>query len=397
MPEVASKSAKANQRRPLTGTTLFFPAATVYAIFILPASVLSIIENASGIPGLASAAGHAHEMLFGFALAVVAGNQLGAMAGKRLAAVVGSWMVARVTFLLAPQSAAAAAANIAFAAILAAHLVPRLFGAAKKLRNQALPAVLTAICGSGIAFQIAHYAAYTSVEYAILMVAVLLFALLMLFMGGRILAPAAAGQFHRQGGRLDTRVQPRIESGLILAMAVAVGAAFAGGPSLAKVGAIAMAAAGLLAAVRLLRWRLWALRARPDLLCLGAGYGWLALGLLLFGASVAVDRYQTAALHAITVGGLGTLTLNVMAMTWLQRARQDPSRARIPVWGTLLIAAATFARALAGLGIFDPQLLLLLASVCWSGAFGLLFILLMRVRRRPRRSDECGASAHPLP
>ena len=254
MPEVASKSAKANPRRPLAGNTLFFPAATVYAIFVLPASVISMIGIASGFPGLASAAGHAHEMLFGFALAVVAGNQLGAMAGKRLAAVGGLWVVSRVTFRLAPQSAAAAAA----------HLVPRLFGAAKKLRNQALPAVLTAICGSGIAFQIAHYAGYSSAEYTILMVAVLLFTLLTLFMGGRILAPAAAGQFYRQGRRLDTRVQPRIESGLIIAMAVAaVAAAFAGEPQFTRVGAIAMVAAGLLAAARLLRWRLWSLRDRP--------------------------------------------------------------------------------------------------------------------------------------
>ena len=392
MPELASKSVQANSRRPIAGTTLFFPAATVYAIFVLPASVLSMSGIASGIPGLASVVGHAHEMLFGFALVVVAGNQLGAMAGERLAAVFGLWVVARSTFLLSPQSAAAAAANIAFAAILAAHIAPRLSGAAKKWRNQALPVVLMAICGSGIAFQIAHYVGYASVEYSILTIAVLLFALLMLFMGGRMLAPAAAGQFYRQGGKLDARVQPRIESGLILAMAVAaVAAAFAGEPSLAGVSAIAMVAARLFAAVRLLRWRLWALRGRADLLCLGAGCGWLALGLLLFGASVAADRYQTAALHAITVGGLGTLTLNVMALTWLQRARQAPSRARIQVWGTLLIAVATLARALAGLGVFDPQQLLLLASLCRIGAFGLLLALLIGVRARPPRTVEPGA------
>ncbi len=383
MADAGSNPAKTHPRRPLAGNTVFFPAATVYAVFVLPASVLSMTGIASGLPGLNSPAGHAHEMLFGFALAVVAGNQLGAMAGKRLAWVAGMWVVARAAFLLAPQSAAAAAANIAFAAMLAAHLAPRLFGAAKKIRNQALPAVLTAICGSGIAFQIVRYAGFMSAEYAVLMVAVLLFALLMLFMGGRILAPAAAGQFYRQGGRLDTRVQPRIESGLILAMAVAAAASALGGDSrFAGLSAAAMVAAGLLAAARLARWRLWALRGRPDLLCLGAGYGWLSVGLLLLGASVAADRYQTAALHVITVGGLGTLTLNVIAMTWLQRARRDPARARLPVWGTLLVAAATSARALAGLGMFDAQVLLLLAAACWGGAFALLLVLLARVPAR---------------
>jgi len=87
--EAGSSSAKANPRRPLAGNTLFFPAAAVYAVFVLPASVLSMTGIASGLPGLDSPAGHAHEMLFGFALAVVAGNQLGALVGRRLAALAG--------------------------------------------------------------------------------------------------------------------------------------------------------------------------------------------------------------------------------------------------------------------------------------------------------------------
>ena len=75
-------------------------------------------------------------MLFGFALAVVAGNQLGPVPLPRVALLDGLWVIARATFLTAPQSMTAAAANIAFAALLAAHLAARLFGAAKKLRNQ---------------------------------------------------------------------------------------------------------------------------------------------------------------------------------------------------------------------------------------------------------------------
>ncbi len=368
--------------RPLAGNEFFFPAATVYAIFVLPESVFQMLGIGSVLPGLASPAEHAHEMLFGFALAVVAGNQLGAMPMRRLALAFGLWAVSRVTFLLAPQSIASVAANIAFLVVLAAHLAPRLFKAAKKMRNQALPLVLTAICLSGIAFEVASYAGFMSAQYTILTVAVLLFALLMLFMGGRIIAPAVAGQFYRQGGNLDARVQPRIESGLIAAMIVAtVATVFAGSSVFGTLAAIAAAAAGLFAGARLLRWRLWALRGRPDLLCLGAGYGWLAIGLLLFGAALAAGRHQITALHVITVGAIGTLTLNVMAMAWAIRARQDPSRDRPRVWGTILIAGSTLARVLGGLGAYDPPVLL--ASLCWSGAFALLLASLMRARAWP--------------
>jgi uncharacterized protein involved in response to NO len=372
-----------SQRRLVAGNAVFFPAATAYAILVLPASVFAMLGLTDALPALASAPGHAHEMLFGFALAVVAGNQLGPMAGPRLALLAGLWALARATFLCAPESAAAAAANIAFAALIAAQLAPRLLGAAKKWRNQALPLVLMALCASNIAFELAPLAGLAGARDAILMLAVLLFALLMLFMGGRLIAPTVAGQFYRQGGKLDARVQPRIEGGLIVAMAVAVAASLcANRPPFAMATAAATALAGLLSALRLLRWRLWLLRGRPDLLCLAAGYAWLALGLVLYGAALAANRYQTAALHIITVGALGTLTLNVMAMTWTLKARQGPSRARAQIWATLLLGAATLARVSAGLGFYEAPALLWLAALGWSGAFAFLFVMLVRLRSR---------------
>jgi len=371
-------------RRLVAGNTVFFPLATAYAVFALPASVFAMLGLTGAFPALASPVGHAHEMLFGFALAVVAGNQLGPMPVPRLALLAGIWVLARATFLAAPHSAMAGAANIAFAALLAAQLAPRLFGAAKKLRNQALPAVLTAICVSDIAFQLSPHAGYAAAGHTILIATVLLFALLMLFMGGRLIAPTVAGQFYRQGGKLDARVQPRIEGGLIVVMAVAVAASVcANSPSFVMLTAVATSVAGALSAVRLVRWRLWALRGRPDLLCLAAGYGWLAIGLVLYGIALAAGRYQTAALHIITVGAIGTLTLNVMAMTWTLKARQDPSRARVRVGATVLVGVAALSRVLAGLAVFDARVLLLIALTAWSGAFALLLVLLvLRARLR---------------
>ncbi len=380
----------AKPQRLVASNVFFFPMATLYAIFVLPTSVGSMLALTGAFPALAFSTGHAHEMLFGFALAVVVGNQLGRISVRRLVLLAGLWLLARVTFLWAAQSIAAAAANSAFAALVVTQLAPRLLAAAKKWRNEALPLVLTAICLCGIALQVARQAGWLAAEHAILSVAVLLYALLLLFMGGRIIAPTVAGQFYRQGGNLDARVQPRIEGGLIIAMAVAIAASpFASWRPLALLAAAAAALAGLLSMVRLVRWRMWMLQGRPDLHCLAAGYGWLGLGLLSYGAALAVGHYQTAALHVITVGALGTLTLNVMAMTWTLKAGQDPSRARVRVAATILIGAAALARVLAGLGTFDPQMLLVIASTAWSSGFALLLILL--VQHRPRGSARVPA------
>lgn len=286
---------------------------------------------------------HAHEMLFGFALAVVAGNQLGPARGRRVWALFGLWAVARVAFLVFPSTSSAAAVNAAFAAALALQVAPRLLRSAKKWRNQALPAMLIALCVAAAAFHVRA--------------AVLLFAALMLFMGGRILAPAVAGQLQRQGLTLGPRVQPRLEGLLLVSMLFAL------------LWTPACIAAGALAALRMARWRLWALRGRPDLLCLAAGYAWLAAGLIAFGL-----LQTTASLHLITVGALGTLTFNVMAFSWLLRARRDPARQVLIPAGTALLAAATVCRLLEG-----PWLPA--AALCWTLAFAALLSLFLLNRK----------------
>lgn len=281
----------------LTGQRAFYPAAALYAALFLPVSVLAM--------GARGPLWHAHEMLFGFALAVVAGNQLGTLTGWRLALVFAAWAAARVAFLAVPWTLASSALNVLFAALLALHAAPRLFGAAKKWRNQALPATLVALCVSIVGFHLGWNVGVT---------AVLLLALLMLFMGGRVIAPAVAGQLERQGVRLGPRVQPRIEGALIAIMALAVLASLASTLHIFLGGLCVLA--GVLAAVRLWRWRLWALRGRADLVCLASGYGWLALGLVLYGLAALSGKHATVALHFITVGALGTLTFNVMALAW---------------------------------------------------------------------------------
>lgn len=389
------ENATARSRPRIPGNAIFFPVAAAYAVFVLPASVCSMLGVIAIFPGFAVPAGHAHELLFGFALAVVAGNQLGPRTRSSLALLVALWLLARLTFLFSPGGMLAIGANAGFPALLAWHLAPRLFGGAKNWRNQSLPAVLMAICGSAIVYLFAAHDSAVSVATAfsphrVLLVAISLFALLLLFMGGRLIAPVVAGQLHRQGIHMVARVQPRIEAALIVTMFVATLAVlFDDTPRVAiggwasRTAGVAMVVAGLLAALRIARWGLWRIRGRPDVLCLAAGYAWLAVGLVLLGAAqanVALSRYdETIALHVITIGSLGTLTLNVMAMTWLLRARRNPASTRLPVIATLLLASATVLRVSAGAGALEYATMLLAASLCWSGAFALLVVLLLSV------------------
>jgi len=338
-------------------------------------------------------------MLFGFALAVVAGNQLGPRTPADLALLTAAWLLARVTFVFVPQSVLAIAANVLFPALLAWRIAPRLVASAKKWRNQALPAALLAICASAVALSVTLALQYEATR-TIVDVGVALFALLLLFMGGRLIAPTVAGQVYRQGGNLDARVQPRIEGSLVVTMgfavlALVVEAASTGGVARSIAG-VALALAGVLAAVRLVRWRLWRVWTRWDLLCLGAGYAWLSLGLVLFGIAHVRDAGrmpETIAIHVITVGSLGTLTLNVMAMTHLLTLRRTPPASRLALVGTLLLGIATLSRVLAGYaGDIGP---LLVAAACWSSAYALLLALLA-IARQPARAAANPKERPPL-
>lgn len=367
--------------------TWFFPLAAVHAAAIVVLFVLGLAGWPVAPPGLATPAGHAHELFFGFALAVTTGFLVTRMSAGRLALLVLLWLSARLAFLWLPGTVVAAVANIGFAIALAVTAAPRFLKSAKKWRNRLTGPLIIAICLAVIAFQVLSLRGSGFSLYVVLGEAVVLFSLLMLFFGGRLIAPAAAGAIEQAGGELRARVQPRIEGASMLAMIAAVATApWPGAQGLH--GALLITAGGLTLA-RLWRWRLWACRRRPDLVCLGVGYAWLGVGLALLGAARGFESglAPSAATHAITVGALGTLTTNIMLRTRLLRLRIAPMR-RAPWLGamTALIATAALARML-GAGNLGW---LLFAAACWALAMLTLFALLLHERSPALPAAESG-------
>ena len=76
--------------------------------------------------------------------------------------------------------------------------------------------------------------------------------------------------------------------------------------------------------IRLARWRGWRTVAEPLVTVLHAGYFWLALGLGLLGASMLADWVtEPLALHVLTLGAMGTMTLAVMTRAVLGHTGRD--------------------------------------------------------------------------
>ena len=133
----------------------------------------------------------------------------------------------------------------------------------------------------------------------------------------------------------------------------------------------------------------------PFLVVLHLGYAWLAVGLCLLGLSGLVGSPPpSSALHALTAGAIGTMTLAVMTRTSLSQT----GRRAVPVRGTaaiyVLITAAAVARVLAPMlgGEMDP--LLSLAGIAWCAAFGWFALLYGRVLATGRPTRRASPGRH---
>lgn len=152
--------------------------------------------------------------------------------------------------------------------------------------------------------------------------------------------------------------------------------------------------AGVAMAIRLSRWRGLSVASELLLLILHLGYGWLVLGLLLLGLNGFFGLLPpTAALHALTVGAVGTMTLAVMSRASLGHTGRRLSTGSGTKTIYVLITLAAGLRVLSPLAGDRTELVLSLAGTAWSGAFGLFVVLYGGPLARPRVQ---GDSAQPI-
>ncbi len=363
--------AHARKKPVISASYYLFPLAAAYTALLMPWSVLALLYGVPAPAGLYSTFGHAHELLIGYAMLVVAGYLLGPLQGRKVLLLIGVWLLARIGFLSLPGGLMAVAGAVLVAGLTAYWTVPRFARSAKKWRNKTTAPLLIVLCSLLV---LAAQPAWQ--EQSVLLELLLGLTLLMFFMGGRIIAPAVAGHLLRQQRTLQARVQPNIEGAVLILLFVALALYPLPGLLSEQLAGAVVLTCGLLTALRLARWRLWHCLDRADLLLLGAGYAWLALGLSLLGCALLFKpALLSAAVHAITVGALGTLTLTVMARTQLMQRFRDPNARPLSHVAGVLMNCAALLRVIPALLGQQSSAWLLSAAVFWS----LSFLLLLRV------------------
>jgi uncharacterized protein involved in response to NO len=131
---------------------------------------------------------------------------------------------------------------------------------------------------------------------------------------------------------------------------------------------VALAAAANL--VRLMRWQGFATRSEPLLWVLHLGYLWIPVGLALLAASHWWPSISsTAALHALTAGAFGTMTLAVMSRATLGHTGRALTAGPGLATAFVLVTCAALARVLASLFDAATHPMVTIAAASWIAAF----------------------------
>jgi uncharacterized protein involved in response to NO len=360
----------------------FFLSAALFAGLAVPAWFL-IVSGAVGSNFLYPAREwHVHEMLFGFLPAAMAGFILTAIPnwtgrvpvrGPLLVAVWVLWLAGRLMVALpGPIHAIAAVVDAAFLVSLAA-IVWREIAAARIWNRSAIGVLITLYAGANLLFhELALRGTSTDLPER---VALSMMLLLLTFIGGRVTPAFTADYLAGQKSAGDVASFSRFD-GLSMLLVVAAALAWIVQPE-GQAAGLLFVAAGVANLIRVLRWRGWRAWREPLVLILTVGYIWVALSLLALGGAVLAMLPAANAVHVLTTGAAGAMTLAVMTRASLGHTGRPRQADVMTVAMYVLVNVGAILRVIAPATDNPTKVttfLLGLAAVAWSGAY-LLFAL----------------------
>jgi uncharacterized protein involved in response to NO len=369
----------------------FYLLAALFAALSVPLWALQF----SGViaqPWLRGPLWHAHEMVFGYTLAIVVGflftagrNWSGQATptGPALMALAGLWLAGRV-LVLTPWGVAAAAVNVAFPLLAAAGLWRALRAGANR-RNYFFVGLLLALAGAAAVLHLGQLQWLGLPAGLGLPVALDLVLFIIVVMTGRVVP-----MFTNNGvPGAQARREPRLETlalGSVLALLAADASGLQGLP-LALLAALALAAH----TARWVLWQPWKTLRQPLVWVLHAAYFWLLAHLGLRAAAALGWVAAGPATHALTVGLIGMLTLGMITRTALGHTGRPLRAGRIETAAYLAMLGAALARVV--LPLIDAAWLMpavAASAALWSLAFVLYLLRYTPLLLWPRADGQPG-------
>jgi uncharacterized protein involved in response to NO len=335
---------------------------------------------------------HAHEMLFGFTMAVIAGFLFTAVrnwtaqptpTGATLAAIALLWLAGRV-LVLTPWAFASALVNAAFPLVVAAGIGIPLARAGNR-RNYFFVALLVVIAAAVLTVHLAQIGVLDLPSWIGIQIALDVVLFVMSVMAGRVIP------MFTNNGVLGARARrlawlERTVLGVTLLVLAADALQLRGGLFIA----LCVIAAGAHAA-RLVLWTPWKTLRTPLVWVLHAAYAWIPIHLGLR-ALVELEWVPSPlATHALTIGAIGGLTIGMMTRTARGHTGRPLQVDGFEVTCFALVLAAAVVRVFGPLIAVDRYVASVAVSgVLWSAAYALYAVRYWPVLTRPRLDGKPG-------
>lgn len=369
----------------------FFLFAALFAGLAVPAWLAAFAHGQPFGAGGNAMGWHAHEMIFGYTGAVIAGFLLTAIPnwtgrapvmGNPLALLFGLWLAGRIAMALPGSGAAGQVIETLFLLALVAAVWREIL-AGRNWRNLPVAGLLSAFTIANILWHLEASGAPLGGFGQRLALSAL--AMLMALIGGRVIPSFTTNWMRKE--RMTPLPHPF--GAFDKAVLALTGAALVGWLALpfSNVTGWLLVGAGVAHVARIARWQGWRTGAEPLVIILHIAYLWLAVALLLMASAILAPGLfaGASALHALTAGAVGQLTLAVMT-----RASRGHSGRKLEAdSATVAIYSCIFVGALLRLALpFTPLSYSLGASVAgvfWSAGM-LLFVASygpMLMGRRP--------------
>ncbi|MCV6625241.1 MAG: NnrS family protein [Cellvibrionaceae bacterium] len=316
---------------------------------------------------------HAHEMIFGYGLAIIAGFLLTAVRnwtgldtarGWLLGSLLLLWLLPRPLFLLLPLSPWLSALDLAFVPLLAIVLA-RPIVAGRNWRNLMFVPILL---GFFICNLIYHLGLHGRLQLDILLplkLALELIMMLITIIGARVMP-----MFTRNGtgGAVQPAASPQRPLILLcLGMAQLLAGLLGEGFAMLQAGL-----SGLFALAILLTWFSWqglALWQKPMLWILHIAYLSLGLSFILKALTILQLSPVTLWVHSAAVATMGAMTLGFIGRVSLGHSGRPLIHSKLMVASYVLMLLAAVLRLIAGIYPLTP--LWDSAALCWALALGL--------------------------
>jgi uncharacterized protein involved in response to NO len=319
---------------------------------------------------------HAHEMLYGFTLAVITGflftaarnwTERSTPTGGWLMAISALWVAGRV-LILTPFAWLSAIANSAFPLAVAIGIAIPLFRSRDR-RNYVFVALLAVIALSELYVHFSQLLNWRVPAWVGIQVALDLVLVVMTIMAGRVIPMFTTNAIPEAKSRRHPGIE-RMALSAVLALALL--------DAVQIKGALLFVVLVFAVLSHVVRWWLWAPHKTfrtPLVWVLHAAYVWIPIHFALrVGAELQLIG-PPLAVHALTVGAIGGLTIGMMTRT----AKGHTGRILRADAGD--VACYSLVLAAAVVRVFGPLLLpalyagcVLISAALWSAGFGLYAI-----------------------